>query len=321
MRLSLLMLLLGLAACSPYSYSKEVSAISTGVTQLSNGFTSGYTALASDRELETQLTLTDTRARVSVATSCDDPTSKLPCGLYRFGGSAPALSAIEQDRSKTMEAIAVLKGYADALAAVTNAADRTAYDAAVAQLSGAVGTLAKTADPAAPGVSTVAPAFVNIIGWLVGTALDQQRFDSLKAAVTTVGTPQANGKAPIDTVATTLGAGLLALSLQRQAVLGGELDALIKPLSPTMTAAAYQTRLNDAQTTATVLDGLRKADPTAAAVSLTQAHAALLKAINDPTKNYPSLLKSVSDFADRAAALQAALAATAMPQNGKTKKG
>lgn len=167
MRLSLLMLLLGLAACSPYSYSKEVSAISTGVTQLSNGFTSGYTALASDRESETQLTLTDTRARVSVATSCDDPTSKLPCGLYRFGGSAPALSAIEQDRSKTMEAIAVLKGYADALAAVTNAADRTAYDAAVAQLSGAVGTLAKTADPAAPGVSTVAPAFVNIIGWLV----------------------------------------------------------------------------------------------------------------------------------------------------------
>jgi len=41
MRLTWLMLL-GLAACSPYSYPKEVAAISAGVNQLSDGFTSGY---------------------------------------------------------------------------------------------------------------------------------------------------------------------------------------------------------------------------------------------------------------------------------------
>lgn len=320
MRLSWLVLL-GLASCSPYSYSKEVSAISTGVKNLSDGFASGYTGLASDRAAQAQLGLTDMRTKVSVAASCDDPNSQLPCVLYRFGDTPPALTAIEQVRSKTADVLAVLKGYADALAAVTNATDRTAYDAAVVQLSGAVGALAKTADPAAPGVSTVAPALVNLGGWLVGTALDQQRFNSLKVGITAASTLQDNGKTPIDTVATTLGSGLLALSLQRQAILSNEVDALIKPLGPSLTAAAYQQRLNEAQEVVAVLDGLRKADPTAAAAGLVKAHAALVAAVNDPTRNYSSLLKSVGDFTDRAAALRTALAATTTPQSAPAKKG
>jgi len=314
------LIVLGLAACSPYSYPKEVAAISTGVNQLSDAFTSGYAALASDRAAALQLDLIDARAKVSVATSCDDPTMTLPCGLYRFGGTPPALSAIEQDRGKTMAAVAVLKGYADALKAVTNAADRADYDAAVAQLSGAVGALAKNADPVAPGISTVAPAFVNVVGWLVGTALDQQRFDSLKAAVTIASTPQANGKAPIDTVATTLGSGLLALSSRRQTVLSDELDALVTPLGPAMTPSAYQQRLIEAQAVVSVLDGLRKADPTAAAAGLVKAHAALAAAVDDPSANYPNLLKSVSEFADQATALEAALATAAAPPKAPAKK-
>jgi hypothetical protein len=59
----------------------------------------------------------------------------------------------------------------------------------VTQLSGAVGNLAQFADAAAPGASVVAPAAVNLAGWVVGTALDQDRYDSLKKAVNAVSVP------------------------------------------------------------------------------------------------------------------------------------
>jgi hypothetical protein len=83
---SLLLTLLAsiVVGCSPYSYPKEVSAISAGVNQISDAFTSGYTALASDRAAEERLVLIDNRAQVSLTKGCDDPTNRLSCGIYRF---------------------------------------------------------------------------------------------------------------------------------------------------------------------------------------------------------------------------------------------
>jgi hypothetical protein len=305
----------GLAACSPYNFSKEIGAISSGVDQLSNGFTSGYTAPAADRTALAQLDLTGPRARVAMASSCLVPVSKssqnqIPCALYRSGGTPPALSGIEQLRDKTVVMLAALKDYAQALVAVTNAADRTAYNAAVAQLSSTVGSLAKQAGPQGAAASTVAPAAVNLIGWMVGTALDQQRFDSLQAGVIAASTPLPSGEIPINYVARTAGAGLFALSEARQEALISEVKVLIQPLGPSLTDATYRQGLSAAEAVVTVLDGLRQTDPTAAAAGLAKAHEALVAAVNDPTQNYPSLLKAVGDFANQAAALHIALAAT-----------
>lgn len=311
MRLSWV-LLFGLAACSPYSFSKEVADISTGVDQLAGGFTKGFDAVTADRAAKTQLELTGPRARVDLASACLDPDDRVnPCELHQSGTPEPALSPVEHLRGRTMSAMAVLRGYAHALAAVTNASDRTAYDAAVAQLSGAVGALAKTADPAAPGASIVAPAAVNLAGWVVGTALDQQRFESLKAGVTAAGTAPPGGKSPIAVVAQTLSAGLVAVSQARQALLIAEAQILADRLDPSLSDTDYRQGLSDAQAVVAVLDGVRRTDPTAAANALVAAHDALLAAVNDPRRNYASLLQAVSDFADKAAALQAALAAAA----------
>src|SRR5436305_5970682 len=109
MRLSWLVLL-GLAACSPYSFPREVGAIGTGVDQLQNGFTSGFAALAADRTARIELELTGSRAKVAMASAClespaDAAQSRIPCELYRFGTPAPALSLIEQQRGKTMAAL------------------------------------------------------------------------------------------------------------------------------------------------------------------------------------------------------------------------
>jgi hypothetical protein len=309
-------LLVGLAGCSPYNFSREVGAFSTGVDQLSDGFNSGYAALAADRAALAQLQLTSDRARVAIAKSCfalpgRSSQNEAPCALYRSGDSPSVLSEVEQAGNKTTALLAALKAYAQALVAVTNAADRAAYDAAVGQLASAVGTITKDAGPQGAAIGTVAPAGVNLIGWVVGAALDQQRFESLKAGVDAVGRPLSDGKTiPIDVVAREAGAGLYALALAQREVLVNELNTLSGPLGSSLTDAAYRQRLSDAAAVAAVLDRLRQSDPTATASALIDAHKALVAAVDDPNREYSSLVKAVNDFADQAAALHAALSVT-----------
>lgn len=324
LRLSWL-LLLGLAACSPYSFSKEVGDFSIGVDQLSSAFTDGYSALASDRTTRAQLELTAERAKVGLADACFDSEDVNPCELHRAGTSRtetpePTLPLIFQQRAKAMDAVAVLRNYAHALAAVTNAADRAAYDAAVAQLAGSVGALAANANAVAPGASIVAPAVVNAGGWVVGTALDQQRFEALKAGVTAAGTPPGGGS-PIATVAQTLGAGLFALSEARQAELVPEAHLLVDRLDPSLSASDYRQALSDAQAVVATLDGVRRSNPTAVANALVDAHDALLAAVNDPRRNSASLVQAVGKFADQAAALQAAFAKAAELEKASAEEG
>ena len=169
--------------------------------QLSNGFTGGFATLAEDRATTTELKLTGTKAKVLATKPCLglEDTPDIPCELYpddKDKKEPPKLFDIEMDSTKTMAALRALRNYAHALEAVTNAADRTAFDSAVAQLAGSVGALAKNAGMVAPGASTIAPVAVNALGWLVGTALDQERFDALKAGVTAAGTPRSEVSHP-----------------------------------------------------------------------------------------------------------------------------
>jgi hypothetical protein len=93
-------------------------------------------------------------------------------------------------------------------------------------------------------------------------------------------------------------------------VLVKEENILTDPLGPSLTDAAYRQRFSDDQAVVAVLDGLRQADPTAAAAGLVKAHEALVAAVTDPSQNYGILVKAVGDFADQAAALRTALTAT-----------
>jgi hypothetical protein len=314
------LLLFGLAACSPYNFSKEVADFSTGVDQLSGAFTDGFNALAVDRATTAQLELTKTRPKLALADACLDPEDlNNPCELHKSEPIQPKFAEIDMLRDKTMVALAVLRNYAHALAAVTNAADRAAYDAAVAQLSGSVGALAKTADPAAPGASIVAPAAVNAAGWLVGTALDQQRFESLKAGVIAASTARPGRSPPIEVIADRLGLGLAALSAERQAELISESHLLTNRLDRSLSDFDYRQGVSEAQTVVAMLDGLRRSDPKATTSALVEAHVALVAAVKDPRRNFESLVKAVGDFADKAAALQTALAAAAELEKASAK--
>src|SRR4051812_38640311 len=170
--LSTASLLALVAGCSPYSFSKETAAMSDGVGKLSDSFSAGYDGLSADRANNNTVALLDTHAirpgsEINVPKACNqavetDDTKIRLCGLFLKGTAEPTLTDVELTRARTMAEIKKLKNYAAALAAVTNAADRSAYDNAVAQLSGAVGAITTPLNAAAPGASVLASASINV---------------------------------------------------------------------------------------------------------------------------------------------------------------
>jgi hypothetical protein len=300
------LVIVGVTACSPYGFQPEVTTFSASVDQLSDAMASGYANLAADRTAKTRIELTSTRARAAAAASCGAPvsTDDQPCELMRIGGPEPTSMRAQDLSGRALEAISVLKTYARALAAVTNAADRTDFDSAVTRLSGSVANLAQAANAAAPGSGAIAPAVVNFAGWVVGTALDQARFDSLKRAVNAAAES-------VRVVADTLALGLEDISNARRKILNAEVDLMMKRLGPSLDESSYEQQYAQAEATIGVVDELRHSNPKGAAMSLKAAHDGLLAAVNDPSRNYASLLKTVGEFAEKAAALKAALSAQA----------
>lgn len=323
------------AACSPYNYGKEIKEFSGDIDQISVAYKSGHEGLELDRAAYNRRTLIEDRARLTLSPSCSVPIgpseqSKLPCKLLRTNivMAKPLWSSTvepseddeqkaEQRRQKLAEVVTALKDYGQGLAAVTNAEDRAAYGKSVAQLSSSVGEIAKFVPN---GAGVVAPAAINLIGWMVGTALDQQRFDTLKAAINLVGTPQGTGsdrEKPIHAVQLVLGAGLASLMSERREVIRGEAEIVVWRLGPGMGEDAYRQRLAEAEALVTTLEGFRRNDPRKAAAALEKAHDALVEAVNDPSRNHANLLKALEEFQDKAQGLKTALAAAAATKKGQ----
>jgi hypothetical protein len=330
-------LLLGVAACSPYNYSKEVSAFDAGVTSLSDGFNAGYTALATNRLTEVKLELINTRSRVDISHGCNhdfiqtkkpaadqvadaDQATDDSCTLYRHGGAPSEPSANEialknelNASTGAKKALEAVVAYSKALDAVTKASDRTDFNAAVTKLSSAVGAIPGAIGPQGAAAGKVVSAALNAIGWVVGTKLDNDRFDSLKEAVNRVGTSPDGKPTPMQVLTIDIGAGLAALGEARLNTLEAELGDAYRMLGPSLTDAAYQQRLNDAEALASSIQTLRENDPNAAAIQMNIAHEALVKAVNDPSRNLPTLMTEMEQFSDQMKTVEAALKADVAP--------
>ena len=329
-----------LAACSPYSYSKEISKMSDGVNALSTAYNASFDAINADWVAQTRAIANSQRAQgkspaLLLSPTClkdkrseDDP----PCAIYVAGEAEPKWTEAERQRKPALDAMKALRDYATALAAVTNASDRSAYDAAVGQLAGAVGTVTSVANGVAPGASAVVSAGINIFGWLVGTALDEQRYDSLKKAVMAVGNPilakdspgrnagtcydpaAAGAKPParssVRILTDALCDGLEALAERQKELLSKQVRANLDALNfGRLSASGYATAFADAQTALAAQEALRKTKAGSVANDLADAHDKLLKAINDPNNSYAAFMKAVGDFADKVSAVEAAIKA------------
>ncbi len=298
------LLLASVAACSPYQYSTEVKGISTGVDKLADAVTSGFANLAADREAVRQQSLMDKRARIAMVRDCAVPAAaaKHRCMLLTDPETPPAPAPVANEEPRAKDALKVLTGYAHGLAAVTNAADRTAYDDASKRLETSAGKLAKFGEPAAPGIGTVTPVLVNGLTWVLGAALDQDRFNTLSHAVN-------YAREPVKTAGKALKLGLLAIETDRIQTLHTGVEKLAEPLGRGMAPAVYKERFLQAEAMRARLDALRHANAGGAADALIEAHESLVKAVNDPRAKLDDLMEAIGDFATKASAAQTALAA------------
>ena len=291
-----LLLALCLGACSPYEYSKEIAGFGAGIEQLAAAFDSGYANLAADHASATRQRLLDKRPVINIAPSCavtvgPGARSQQPCALYGFGEPEPAPPALLVSQAKAKQALKGLVLYAHGLEAVTNAGDRKAYNEAAKRLEGSVSNLASAANAAMPGVGVLAPAVVNMTLWVVGAALDQDRFDTLKAAVD-------QGSLYLPTVTGYLASALDEINNARRDVIYGEVNGLVAPLGTRtqLTSAVYKERYDQAESKLVKLNALRHASAVQAKQDLLKAHEELKHAVNDKSRNIAPLVDSVTEF-------------------------
>jgi hypothetical protein len=310
-----------LVGCSsPYQFSHEISSFRTGVDDVSSAYTTGYNNLANDRQTYQALIFGDTSAKLKLTTSCNPAApSALPCDFYRQGEPQPSPSdpALESSRPKTLGALKVVTDYAHALQAVTNAADRAAFDSAASRLNASVtALLAKVPNPAVAASGAAFSVGFNVFAWVFGQALDQERFDTLKQDVNLANGPlqrddhkglacPEQSVCSVQSVAKGLGTELDAISQARQLVVYDTVNALIKPLGPGY--KNYTARQAAASQTKALLIQLEQTNPSRVTDALIKAHNALRDAVNDPKQSFSNLATAVGQFAGLAEALKNAL--------------
>jgi hypothetical protein len=314
-----------LCGCSPYLYQKEVGSFNSSVAAVSNGVTQGLDNFGQDQAAADLAQVVGARAGVNRSTGCGTEDPHELCRLMVPPKSNPDTSAADTLAPVTPEVkkvLATLKAYADGLAAVTNAQDRKDYDAAASQLSSntaALGTALAAATPAGAAAGPALAAAVTLTTWTIGTGLDAARYDTLKSAINAVGTPSADLgnqsaiKIVVDKVITPL---LKSVRSARLKLLSEQLFARTDRINTDLSATGaahiplnrYDTPLTDSASLVATLNAIKGVDPAALGKSLVGAHNEMQKAVDDESKQFQSLVSSMADFADKAAAVEKAFA-------------
>lgn len=335
-------------ACSPYDFSTPVNSLDAKAKALDSAVSAGHQQLASDVSAAYQRSLiahratvvvagcdkvyepdlkvpTDADAKVPVSSKPDTTVSPLPrqpCGVYfpvdlknnPFQDPAPIVPIFA-------EAMKALTDYTAGLAAVTSAKDRADYDSAVSELADTVSGLVSNAGGQGALAAAAIKAGINLLGWMVGTALDIQRFNALKAAVNAMNEPEKEGK-PFNVVVMSIAQQVNRLADRRRRLLEKDITALKASLGPQIGEETYRLRLADINSMAAVVDALNQASAIDAANGLMLAHLQLVLAVNSPKPNVQTLANTLKALGEKVSALQTALGTAASATSSSSgKKG
>jgi len=172
-----------------------------------------------------------------------------------------------------------------------------------------------------PGAGTVggpaAAAAINLVGWLVGTGLDIERYETLKQEINAMnrGVPP-DGEKPMDVASAFIGTSLAALIAHRRNELYETAHMIRRSLGPGIGQETYRARMADLEAVVATWDGLRKIDPIETAKGLAKSHDALVEAVNSSKVNMSDLVQKLQDFGSKISDLQTAL--TAASGSGKS---
>lgn len=330
-----------LTGCSPYMFSSDVQSFSTKVSSIDASYKMANQQIAAEKQLADRIVWVRDRTHLTMGPGCNlDSTDPSPCELVAWPAPAakpvPAVPAkpappdicpapaapspaMVSERAATLKPLQranllnAFDNYAAALAAVTKASDRAAFDTASAKLSAAVGSLTQSAAglTGAGAAGTLAKATTDMALWLVGQSLDYQRLEELRRG--TEATCE-----PVHVLAKALG---VVLKDQRGIRLSGLQDLITLRVNALDRArvnkktsdAAYGSLIDDAESAVGAYQMVRATDPMAAAEALSNAHDALVLAVRNNTGESAALVASLQSFAQKADALAAAAAAIAAP--------
>jgi hypothetical protein len=316
-----------LCGCSPYLYEKEVGSFSSSVSDVWSAVTQGLDNLDQDQSAADLAEVVSARAGLNLSTGCGSEDPNQACRLMVVPKTVPDTSAADMFspvKPQLLKVLGALKGYADGLAAVTNAQDRQDYDAAASQLSSSVAGLGTALGAAGPGGAAAGPALsavTALVTWTIGEGLDNARYDTLKSAINAVGSRSIDVEgqkiSAIQVIANNaITPELSAVRSARIMLLFRQLDARANRINSDLAAATsarvsldrYDTPLMVLASLVATLNAIKGVDPEAVGRSLVEAHDELQKAVNDKSRQFQNLVSSLADFADKAAAVQKAFA-------------
>jgi hypothetical protein len=314
-----------LSGCSPYLYQKEIGSFSSSVGAVSNGVTQGLNNLDQDQAAADLAQVVNERKGVNLSQGCASEKPTEPCRLMPVPNKVPAPYPADEfasSKPQLLKVLSALKGYADGLAAVTNAQDRKDYNAAASQLASNVAGLGAALGAVYPPAAAAGPALsaaVTFATWTIGQGLDAARYDTLKSAINAVGTPSilvgGASESPIQVVnVKAITPALAAVRSARITLIYQQLQARTDRINLDLksTGAAhismerYDAHLMDSASLVATLNAIKAVDPTTVGNSLVTAHNDLQKAVNNKSTQFQSLVSSIADFANQAAAVEKA---------------
>jgi hypothetical protein len=325
-------LLATVGACAPYGFSKEVGEMSDSAKTFGSSVASGHQALVDAKAAAYRRMLIANRSAVVRSDNCfppkrpapyvptgkppekpekekkefkpDPPMLEQPCGVYLQKDSTEIENPLPTP-AIMKRSVAALSDYMGGLAAITNATDRSNYDDAVKKVSASVSALAGAASlPAGPVVG----AGINIFGWLLGNALDIQRFQVLKQVVNTVQPTDPTKPQPFNTVVYAIAIQIDQVVDRRRADLNNEINDRRQTLGNGLPEGTYRARLADIDAMAATVQALNQTSGQEIANDLVKAHEHLVWAVNSYQPDIGDLLEAVGTLKDKVSALQDALA-------------
>lgn len=284
-----------LAGCSPYIYRAEINDFATGVEQLGVAYGAGLKNTGGERLERQRWEWAARRAPIALLEGCvlsapGAVEAESACALREVGKPPPAPSQIERQAFAAAPIVRGLRAYADALAAVTNADDQQALEAAQARFRDSIEALAKQREPAH---GTSLGPIVDVFSALTTAALNARRFEILKDGVSAA-------KEPVAQLGGAMGETLEAIRIARGNELRVTADLLAGDLGPAFSSADYAGRLNLVEGKVQALEALRRSSPRQAAQDLVKAHEGLARALKDEKRQAQAVAAAVRTFVDKA---------------------
>lgn len=299
-----LVLVTMLDACSPYRLTASVTgfrnSISTAQASLDDGLTNYRADMASSRVAKLEFA----HARVQTSKGCGfssaaDKNGNLnpPCMLIATNEVEPTVPRVIQGAASAKNKMSVLLRYADALQAISNAADSQTISSATDQLAGAASSLVVAAAPAGPQAGVAAATTGAVIAAAIETAgttarigLDAQRLEVLRRTV-------ARTDPHIKTISTGLGAYFDTLRLGRMDQLFAEANLRAERVGTA--ANDWRAGYDQAQQKLNVYNTLRDASGTEVGEAIAKAHAKLVDAANDTSTGPAEFAAAVGELSGR----------------------